>query len=98
MLARLPVLFYAIVSYAAFLISILYAVGFFGNYVVPRSIDIGVSAGAGEAVVVNLLLLGLFAVQHSVMARPAFKRWSARMLPGAWQRSTYVLLSSLILL
>jgi|SRR5579871_2016307 len=98
MVARLPVLIYAVVSYAIFLVSAIYAIGFFGNYVVPRSIDVGVPAGIGEAVVVNLLLLGLFAVQHSVMARPAFKRWTARMLPGAYQRSTYVLLSSLILL
>jgi protein-S-isoprenylcysteine O-methyltransferase Ste14 len=98
MLARLPVLFYAIVSYAIFLVSAIYAIGFFGNFVVPSSIDVGAPAGPGEAVVINLLLLGLFAVQHSVMARPAFKRWTASILPGAYQRSTYVLLSSLILL
>src|SRR5690242_934389 len=98
MVARLPILLYAIVSYAIFLVSAIYAIGFFGNFVVPRSIDVGASAGLGEAVVVNLLLLGLFAVQHSVMARPAFKRWTAHMLPGAYQRCTYVLLTSLILL
>jgi protein-S-isoprenylcysteine O-methyltransferase Ste14 len=98
MVARLPVLLYAIVSYAIFLVSAIYAIGFFGNFVVPRSIDVGASAGLGEAVVVNLLLLGLFAVQHSVMARPAFKRWTAQMLPGPYQRCTYVLLTSLILL
>ena len=98
MLAHLPVLFYAIMSYAIFLVSAIYAIGFFGNFVVPSSIDVGAPAGPGEAVVVNLLLLGLFAVQHSVMARPAFKRWTASILPGAYQRSTYVLLSSLILL
>lgn len=98
MVARLPVLLYAIVSYAIFLVSAIYAIGFFGNFVVPRSIDVGVPAAPGEAVVVNLLLLALFAVQHSVMARPAFKRWTASIFPGAYQRSTYVLLSSLILL
>jgi len=98
MVARLSVLFYAVVSYAIFLVSAIYAIGFFGNFAVPRSIDVGAPSGPGEAVVVNLLLLGLFAVQHSVMARPAFKRWTASIFPGAYQRSTYVLLSSLILL
>ena len=63
----------------------------------PKSIDIGGTANLSEAIVVNLLLLGLFAIQHSVMARPAFKR--GRPIPArACQRSTYVLLSSLILL
>jgi methanethiol S-methyltransferase len=51
-----------------------------------------------EAIAVDLLLLGIFAIQHSIMARPAFKRWSAKVFPEASQRSTYVLLSSLILL
>jgi methanethiol S-methyltransferase len=98
MFAGLLVLFYAIVSYAVFLASFLWAVGFVGNYLVSKSIDVGGRTNVSEAIVVNLLLLGLFAVQHSVMARPAFKQWWARILPVACQRSTYVLLSSLILL
>jgi protein-S-isoprenylcysteine O-methyltransferase Ste14 len=98
MLARLLILFYAIVSYAVFLVSFLYALGFVGNYLVPKSIDVGSPTNFSEAIVVNVLLLGLFAIQHSVMARPAFKRWSAKILPAACQRSTYVLLSSLIFL
>ena len=98
MSARLPILFYAIASYAVFLVSSLYAVGFVGNYVVPKSIDVGGQSSSSEAIVVDLLLLGLFAIQHSIMARPAFKRWWAGILPVACQRSTYVLLSSLILL
>src|SRR3979490_1940980 len=98
MVARLLILFYAIVSYAVFLVSFLYALGFVGNYLVPKSIDIGGSPNVSEAITVDLLLLGLFAIQHSVMARPAFKRWLAKILPAACQRSTYVLLSSLILL
>jgi protein-S-isoprenylcysteine O-methyltransferase Ste14 len=101
MLARLLILLYAIVSYTVFLVSSLYAVGFVGNYFVyfvPKSIDVGGPASLSEAIVVDLLLLGLFAIQHSIMARPAFKQWWAKIFPVACQRSTYVLLSSLILL
>ncbi|MGY3391971.1 protein-S-isoprenylcysteine O-methyltransferase Ste14 [Bradyrhizobium sp. USDA 3311] len=98
MFARLAILLYAIVSYAVFTVSFLYALGFVDNYVVPKSIDVGSPTNLGEAILVNLLLMTLFAIQHSVMARPAFKRWWAKFLPPACQRSTYVLLSSLILL
>jgi len=98
MFKRLLVLLYAIASYAVFLVSSLYAIGFVGNYVVPKSIDVGGPAELGEAIAVNLLLLGAFALQHSSMARPAFKRWWTGILPVACQRSTYVLFSSLILL
>jgi protein-S-isoprenylcysteine O-methyltransferase Ste14 len=102
MFARLAILLYAIVSYGVFTVSFLYALGFVGNYVVPKSIDKSIDVGSpsnlGEAIVVNLLLMSLFAIQHSVMARPSFKRWMTNLLPAACQRSTYVLLSSLILL
>ena len=98
MVLRFLILLYALLSYALFTISFLYALGFVGNYVVPKSIDVGGSASLNEAIIVNLLLMGLFAVQHSVMARPAFKRWSAKFLAPACQRSTYVLMSSLILI
>jgi len=98
MFARLLILLYAIVSYAVFFVSFLYALGFVGNYLVPKSIDVGGAADWREAIVVDLLLLGIFAIQHSIMARPAFKRWSVKCFPEACQRSTYVLLSSLILL
>ena len=102
MFARLLILLYAIVSYAVFTVSFLYALGFVGNYVVPKSIDKSIDVGSptnvSEAILVNLLLMSLFAIQHSVMARPAFKRWWGKFLPVACQRSTYVLLSSLILL
>ena len=98
MFARLLILLYAIVSYAVFLVSSLYAVGFVGNYLVPKSIDVGGRTNLSEAIVVDTLLLGIFAIQHSTMARPAFKRWWAKIFPEACQRSTYVLLSSLILL
>jgi protein-S-isoprenylcysteine O-methyltransferase Ste14 len=98
MFARLLILIYAIVSYAVFLAASLYAVSFVGNYLVSKSIDVGGPTDLSEAIVVDLLLLGLFAIQHSVMARPAFKQWWAKIFPVACQRSTYVLLSSLILL
>jgi methanethiol S-methyltransferase len=98
MFARLLILFYAIVSYAVFLVSFLYALGFLGNYLVPKSIDAGSPMNLSKAIIVDLLLLGLFAIQHSIMARPAFKQWWAKIFPVACQRSTYVLLSSLILL
>src|SRR3954454_7943733 len=96
MFARLLILLYGIVSYAVFSVSFLYSLGFVGNYLVPKSIDVGGAANWSEAIVVDLLLLGLFAIQHSIMARPSFKRWSAQFFPEAIQRSTYVLLSSLL--
>jgi methanethiol S-methyltransferase len=98
MFARLLILVYAIMSYAVFLVSFLWAVGFVGNYLVTKSIDVGGRTNLSGAIVVDLLLLGLFAIQHSFMARPAFKQWWAKLFPVACQRSTYVLLSSLILL
>ncbi|WP_441237132.1 methanethiol S-methyltransferase [Bradyrhizobium sp. 930_D9_N1_4] len=102
MVARFAILLYALVSYGIFTASFLYALGFVGNYVVPKSIDMSIDTGApshvSEAILVNLLLMSLFAIQHTVMARPSFKRWMTRFIPVACQRSTYVLLSSLILL
>jgi protein-S-isoprenylcysteine O-methyltransferase Ste14 len=98
MIARLLILFYAIVSYAVFQASFLYAIGFVGNNLVPKSIDVGGATSLSEAIVVDLVLLSLFAVQHSIMARPAFKQWWTKLIPAVCERSTYVLLSSLLLL
>ena len=88
---------YAFVSYVIFLLSFLYAIGFVGCFIVPKTINSGVDAATGTALLVNTLLLGAFAMQHSVMARPAFKAWFTSFVPAVIERSTYVLLSSLLL-
>jgi protein-S-isoprenylcysteine O-methyltransferase Ste14 len=95
---RIAALAYGVACYVMFLGTFLYAVGFLGNVVVPRSIDAAAEGPPGEALLVNALLLGAFAVQHSVMARPGFKRWWTRFVPRPVERSTYVLCSNLALI
>jgi methanethiol S-methyltransferase len=86
------------VAYFTFLFTILYAIGFMSDLVVPKGIDTGAESSVFEALAVNLALMLLFAVQHSVMARKGFKQWLTQFIPKSVERSTYVLFASLTLL
>jgi len=89
---------YGLVAYLVFFVTVLYAIGFVSGLFVPKTLDNGAAGDPTEAIIVNLLLMTLFAVQHSVMARPRFKKWWTQFVPQSVERSTYVLFASLVLL
>ena len=97
-MGRFIALLYGLVAYLVFFVSVIYATGFVSGVGVPKTIDSGPAGSPLMAIIVNLLLMTVFAVQHSVMARPQFKKWWTQFIPPAIERSTFVLFASLALL
>src|SRR2546430_7945053 len=97
-MGRIMAFFYGLAAYLVFFVTFLYAIGFVTGLVVPKTMDTGPIVPVGEALFVNIVLLSLFAIQHSVMARQPFKRWWTQFVPQSVERSTYVLLARLALI
>ena len=95
---KTALLVYGLIAYCIFLGSFIYFIAFLEDIIVPKTINTGDTATTGKAVLVDFTLLTVFALQHSIMARPGFKQWWTRIIPPVIERSTYVLLSSLTLL
>lgn len=97
-MSRVAAILYAVIAYVMFLGTFLYAIAFVGNLGAPHSIDVGLSAPLRTALVIDVVLLGIFAIQHSLMARPFFKRWWTKFVPPSVERTTYVLFANLALI
>src|ERR1700742_3701566 len=96
-MSRVIALVYGLICYAFFFVTFLYTIAFVEDFPVPRTIDAGLRAPMTEALLINMLLMALFAIQHSVMARPQFKAWWTRFVPKPVERSTYVLFATALL-
>jgi len=94
---RIVAFLYGVVAYVFFFVTFLYAIGFVEDLVVPTTIDTGLSAPTMQALIINLILMSIFAIQHSVMARQQFKRWWTQFVPASVERTTYVLFATLAL-
>ena len=96
-MGKLVAFLYGIIAYLIFAVVIVYSLGFVTGLVVPKTIDSGSAGPLVESIVVNIVLMTIFALQHSIMARPQFKKWWTKIVPKSVERSTYVLLASLAL-
>jgi protein-S-isoprenylcysteine O-methyltransferase Ste14 len=94
---RLIAFLYGVVAYVVFFVTFLYAIGFVEDLLAPKTIDGEAAGSTARALMVNLMLMSIFAIQHSVMARPQFKRWWTKFVPPSVERATYVMLASLAL-